>query len=170
MRRPLLAALLAASCAHRAPSRPVITSANSPTPTADLRDKDLSREGKERGITEFALAGVTGALSASLLVLGGFELKRGYEIRDFCAIPMAIQAPECTTLTGDPFVAAKVSAGLSFFFAVPIGVASGFLLRRGLRVREDAREWRAANPELSSLRVAPWSTRQGGGLGLRFRF
>jgi len=169
MRRPLLAVLMAASCAHRT-SQPVITSANSPTPTADLRDKDLSREGKERGITEFALAGVTGALSTSLLVLGGFELKRGYEIRDFCAIPSAIQRPECSTLTGDPFVAAKISAGLSFFLAVPIGIASGFLLRRGLRVQEDAREWRAANPELSSLRVAPWSTRRGGGLGLSFRF
>jgi len=170
MRRPLLAALMAASCAHRAPSRPVITSASSPTPTAEQRDKDLSREGKERGITEFALTGVTGALSASLLVIGGYELKRAYELHDFCAIPSAIQAPECASFTGDPVVAAKISAGLSFFLAVPIGIASGFLLRRGLRVQEDAREWRAANPELSSLRLAPWSTRRGGGLGLFLRF
>ncbi len=148
----------------------MITSANSPTPTADLRDKDLSREGKDRGVTEFALAGVTGAVSASLLVLGGLEIRRGNEIREFCSAPSTVQRAECITLTGDPVVATRISAGLSFFFAVPIGIASGFLVRRGLRVQRDARAWREANPELSTLRVSPWSTRHGGGLGLHLRF
>ncbi len=169
----IVSALLsgAGACAHRGPTPPVITSANSPTPKAALADHDLSRGGTESGTTEFALAGVTAALTGTLLVLGGLQVRRSLEIRDYCAMAWAFTPKECQTLIGgDPERAAKISAGLSFTLAVPITIASAFLLRRGLRIRRDALAWRRQNPTLSSLRLAPWTKHRGGGLALRFRF
>ena len=167
----LTSALFTGACAHKGSSPPVITSADSPTPKAALADQDLSHGGTEHGAIEFALAGVTAGLSSTLVVLGGLQVRRSLEIRDYCAMAWTFTPEECQTLTGaDPERAAKISAGLSFSLAVPITIASAFLLRRGLRIRRHALAWRQANPALSSLRLAPWTQRRGGGLSLRFRF
>lgn len=167
----LTSALLTGSCAHKRPALAVITSANSPTPKAAIADKDLSNGGTESGVIEFALAGVTASLAASLLMLGGFQVRRGQELQKHCAMAWTFTPKECQTFTGgDPERAAKISAGLSFTLAVPIGVASAFLLRRGLRIRRDALAWHRQNPALSNLRLAPWTRHKGGGLALQFHF
>ncbi len=167
----ITSALFTGACAHKRPALVVITSANSPTPKAAKADKDLSHGGTENGVIEFALAGVTASLAASLLVLGGFQIRRGQEYQEYCSMAWTIPPPECQTLTGGNTVrAAKISAGLSFTLAVPIGIASAFLLRRGLRIRRDALAWRQQNPALSNLSLAPWTKRKGGGLALQLRF
>lgn len=169
-----LACALAPACAH-GPQPPVITSANSPTRDEDRAERDLSRGGRERGAVEFTLAGVTAALSATLITIGAVQLHRGLEIRDYCATPVGAPPelpddPACYPLTGDPYRNAAVSSGLSFFLAVPVAVASGFLVRRGLRVKRDYQEWRAANPGLARARLSPWAGSQGGGVALQLRF
>ncbi|MEZ4385922.1 MAG: hypothetical protein R3A79_31675 [Nannocystaceae bacterium] len=161
-----LSLISAGACAHGGAAPPVITSANSPA--AEERDADLSRGGAERGAVEFALAGVTGALSVTLIALGGAQLHRAYEIRDYC--DEHANDPACSPLTGDPYVAGVVSSSLSFFFAVPSAIASGFLIRRGLRTRRDYDAWRAKNPGLAGARVTPWMRQGGGGVGLHVRF
>ncbi|MCA9660603.1 MAG: hypothetical protein KC486_19840 [Myxococcales bacterium] len=156
------------ACAHGGAAPPVINSENSPTGANEAADRDLSHGGSERGAVEFALAGVTGALSITLITLGGVQLKRSYEIRDYCDDHTT--DPACTPLTGDPYVAGVISSSLSFFFAVPSAIASGFLLRRGLRTRRDYDVWQAKNPGLAGARVTPWLRRGGGGVGINLRF
>lgn len=174
MARRSLAALtaltLALACAHQGPRPPVITSSNSPTRDGDAPEGDRSHGGRERGVVEFALTGVTAALSATLITLGAVQLHRGLVIRDHCQTPAGRSDDVCAPLTGDPYVNATVSSALSFVLAVPVAVASGFLARRGLRIQRDYRAWREKNPELARLRLAPWASAQGGGLGLRLRF
>lgn len=115
----------------------------------------------ERGDVEIGLGAATAAVSGALVGVGTYEAVRAVRVRSYCADPGS--DPEldptivCTgPLGGDPFVAAVVSSSLSFAFAVPIAVASGFLLRRGIVTR---RAWKAAQ-SVGKLSVRPWSNGQ----------
>ncbi|MCY0989828.1 hypothetical protein OV203_22005 [Nannocystis sp. ILAH1] len=114
----------------------------------------------ERGDVEIGLGAVTAAVSGALVGVGTYEAVRAVRVRSICtgqsADPERDPTIVCTgPLGGDPFVAAVVSSSLSFAFAVPIAVASGFLLRRGIATR---RAWKAgANNKMS---VRPWSNGQ----------
>lgn len=132
---------------------------------------DLSRGGTERGDVELGLGVVTSVVAASLVGHGGYQAWRGVEVRRYCDEPSSFDDPNYTVFCstpfgGDPFVAAIVSSSLSFAFAVPIAVAGGFLLRRGVLTR---RAWRARQaPKLS---VQPWPIGQrGGGVSLGVSF
>lgn len=126
----------------------------------------------ERGDVEIGLGVVTTAAAGVLVGLGGYEAFRAVRVRRYCSQSGSFDDPNyptyCTTLLGgDPFVPAVVSSSLSFAFAVPIAVAGGFLLRRGIVAR---RNWKAARA-LSNMSVRPWSNgHHGAGLwfGLRF--
>jgi len=144
-------------------------------PHPDGVTTDLSRGGRERGVLEFTLAGVTAATSATLITLGAVGVHRAREIRAYCdALPTDDQgfvigddAP-CRALLGDPATNQLVSASLSFIFAAPMALASAFLLRRGLRIHRDYKRARAATD--LALQPAPYLTPGGGGLSLTLRF
>ncbi len=158
---------LACACAPPAGGPPVI-SPEQGTPV-DEGSRDLSRGGRERGVVEFALAGVTAATSVTLISLGAYQLHRGIEIRDYCeSLPIDADKSVCITPNGDPYVNAVVSSTLSFFFAVPMTVASGFLVRRGLRIQRDYKRVRDARS--ARLHTTPWATPRGAGLGFTLRF
>ena len=157
-----LALSLALGCAAPA-AGPVVISPEQGTSVPE-EERDRSRGGRERGVIEFALAGVTAATAATLVTLGAVGLHRGREIRAYCE-GEEVDVSVCQTPTGDPYVNAAVSASLSFFFAAPMATASGFLLRRGLRIQRDYRRWQAAQ-----VSAAPWAGPRGAGLGVRVRF
>lgn len=157
------------ACAAGGP--PVITpDLGEPLPEGS---RDLSRGGRERGVLEFTLAGVTAATSATLITFGAVGVHRARELRAYCDdLPvdeqgLVIDDPVCRSFTGDPVVNQLVSAGLSFFFAAPMGVASAFLLRRGLRIHRDYKRARATD---LTFRPAPYLTPRGAGLTLTLRF
>ena len=159
-----LALSLALGCSPPA-AGPVVISPEQGAPVPE-EERDRSRGGRERGVIEFALAGVTAATAATLVTLGAVQLYRGREIRAYCeGPPEEVDFSVCQTPTGDPSVNAAVSASLSFFFAAPMATASGFLLRRGLRIQRDYRRWQAAQ-----VSAAPWAGPRGAGLGVRLRF
>jgi hypothetical protein len=132
---------------------------------------DLSRGGAEKGDVELALGAVTGGVAAALIGVGSYEAWRAVQVRNYCQSSDSFDDADymvfCTTpLGGDPFVTAIVSSSLSLAFSLPVAVASGFLLRRGVLTR---RAWqKARNTKLS---VTPWSMgQQAGGLRLRVDF
>lgn len=126
----------------------------------------------ERGDVELGLGVVTAVVSGVLLGVGTYGAWRAAEVRRYCGKPEASDDREydafCTTpFGGDPAVGAAVSSSLSFAFAVPIAVASGFLLRRGVTAR---RAWQQARPA-SNLSLRAWSNGQhSAGLRLDLRF
>lgn len=132
---------------------------------------DLSRGGAEKGDVELALGAVTGGVAAALIGVGGYEAWRAVQVRDYCQSPASFDDANymafCTTpLGGDPFVTAIVSSSLSLAFSLPVAVASGFLLRRGVLTR---RAWHRARA--AKLSVGTWSAgQQAGGLRLRVDF
>jgi hypothetical protein len=132
---------------------------------------DLSRGGSEKGDVELALGAVTGGVAAALIGVGSYEAWRAVQVRDYCQSPASFDDANymvyCTTpLGGDPFVTAIVSSSLSLAFSLPVAVASGLLLRRGVLTR---RAWQKARG--TKLSVAPWSMgQQAGGLRLRVDF
>lgn len=125
-----------------------------------------------RGDVELGLGVVTAAVAGVLVGVGSHEAWRGVQVRNYCRRPGTTvdenYAAFCTTpLGGDPFVAAVVSSTLSLTFAVPIAVASGFLLRRGVLLRE---AWRRAQ-DSRNMSLRPWSIgHHGAGLSLGLRF
>ncbi|MBZ5711109.1 hypothetical protein [Nannocystis pusilla] len=115
----------------------------------------------ERGDVEIGLGAVTAAVAGALVGVGSYEAYRAVRTRNYCTLQNWLRDPEYSThcmgpLGGDPFVAAVVSSSLSFAFAVPIAVASGFLLRRGIVTR---RAWKAARPA-NKMSFRPWSNGQ----------
>lgn len=126
----------------------------------------------ERGDVELGLGAVTTAVAGVLVGVGTYEAWRGVQVRRYCTREGAFDDPEydafCTTpLGGDPFTAAVVSSSLSFAFAVPIAVAGGFLLRRGVAAR---RAWKAG-PGVKNMSLRAWSNGQhGAGLSFGLRF
>lgn len=129
-------------------------------------DVDRSEAGTRRGVLELSLGSVVAASAGLLVGRGAWEVVRARRIEDDCAMGSA--AIECELFTR-PGRQARIAAGLSFGFAGVLGLASGFLLVRGIRIHRDWREWHAQNARLS---LQPWASlrHRGGGLSLRLRF
>lgn len=130
--------------------------------------------GKDRGDIEIALGTVTAAVSATLVGLGVYGVVRSVQLREYCNMEPEyidefmmvdpLYASVCQDLVNpNPARAAAISGGLSIAFAVPIAVGSGFLLRKGVRMR---REWK----RVQGLALRPWSPTGGRGAGLMFGF
>ncbi len=124
---------------------------------------DLSLGGERRGGIELALGSITAVLAGVLIGRGAWELANARKAKRNCA--GGEMEPDCGILL-EPGRAAQIAAGLSFGFAVPVAIASGFLFRRGVRIRRDYQRF------VASQRVAmsPWGDRSGGGVTLRLRF
>lgn len=157
-----LVAVCMAGCARAQQSSPrVVTPPRGAEPAGDL-----SRGGTEKGDVELALGAITGAVAGALIGVGSYEAWRAVQVRSYCQSPASFDDPNfpvfCSTpLGGDPFAAAIVSSSLSLAFSLPVAVASGFLLRRGVLAR---RAWRA---RATGLSLRPWSDGQrAGGLAL----
>lgn len=111
------------------------------------------------GIVEISLGSVALGAGAALVAWGGVELARGLEQQRRCAEPDAFDVADCTT---DPASFDFAASGLAFGFSVPVFVAGGFLLAKGVRARREAR-----SPELS---LTGGAGRGGGSLGVVLRF
>jgi hypothetical protein len=168
-----LVAVCVAGCARAQHDRAVGGKGSPPVvlpPRGAEPASDLSR-GADRGDVELALGAVTGGVAAALIGVGSYEAWRAVQVRSYCQSPDSFDDANymafCTTpLGGDPFVTAIVSSSLSLAFSLPVAVASGFLLRRGVLMR---RAWQKARS--TKLSVAPWSMgQQAGGLRLRVDF
>lgn len=128
-------------------------------------DVDRSEGGTRRGVLELTLGSIVGATSGLLVGRGVWEVIRAGRIEDECAT--GSDAIECTFVR--PGRQARIAAGLSFGFAGVLGLASGFLIVRGIRIHRDWREWKAEQARVS---LSPWASvrDRGGGLSLRLRF
>ena len=129
---------------------------------------DRSEAGSRRGVLELALGSVVGGTAGLLIGRGVWEIGQARRIEEACL--MGGDALECTFAS--PGRQARIAVGLNFGFAGVLGLASGFLLARGIRIHRDYRTWVRENPTEARLTVQPWaSVRQpGGGLSLRVRF
>jgi hypothetical protein len=145
-----------------------------PTPGVVTPDKPTraAPQGKDRGDIEIALGSVTAAVSATLVALGVYSAVRSVQLREYCAMepqyidegPDPLYQSVCRDLVNpNPARAAGISSGLSFVFAVPVAVGSGFLLRKGIRMR---REWK----RVQGVSLRPWSPAGWRGAGLRLEF
>jgi hypothetical protein len=124
----------------------------------------MSRGGERRGGIEIALGSLALGLSVALIARGGWEVANARRLDRHCsANPDDL---ECIAL-GDPVIGAKVAAGLSFGFAIPVAIGGGFLLAHGLRVRRDWKAWHQRQHELT---VLPSAGRSGAGVSMRLRF
>lgn len=132
-------------------------------------------QGKDRGDVEISLGSVTTAVAATLVGLGIYGAWRSVKIREYCSAPPdvitefdttdPVYESVCNDLSGvDPGRAAAVSSGLSLAFAVPIAIGGGFLLRKGVRMRQ---AWKRVHVQGLSLR--PWAP-AGRGAGVTFGF
>ncbi len=129
-------------------------------------DVDRSDGGTRQGVLELTLGSITGATSLLLVARGIWELREAEQLARDCAAQVS-DAIECGFL--NPARGGRIAAGLSFGFAVPIGLASGFLLARGIRIHRDYRKW---TREHARLRLQPWASvrHRGGGLTVELRF
>lgn len=133
-------------------------------------DTDPSRGGTRRGGIELTLASLTAVLTAVLIGRGTWELVRAARLRKRCADAIHSDPflsefdPECDVQR--PGLGGRISGGLSLGFAVPIGIASGFLFAYGLKINRHYRKLAAER----GLAVTPWLGRSGGGVGVRLRF
>lgn len=126
---------------------------------------DRSEGGTRQGVLELTLGSVVAGTSGLLVGRGIWELFQSRRVTEACM--SGVDSIDCTF--PNPGRQPKIAAGLSFGFAAVIGVAAGFLLVRGVRIRRDYREFEARQARVS---VQPWaSVRQpAGGLSLRLRF
>lgn len=138
------------------------------------RAERTAPRGKDRGDIEIALGGVTAAVSATLVGLGVYSAWRAATIREYCMedpviiefeMPDPAKESVCNDLTQrDPVRSSAVSSALSFAFAVPIAVGSGFLLRKGLRMRREYKR-------VQGLSIGPWAPGwRGAGVSVGFAF
>ena len=133
----------------------------------------LSDGGTDRGSLEIALGTVTLAAAVGLVVYGSIEIVRGVDLDRACSgqEPILEGGGERDCAYSPPFVESPrfhfASAGLSYGFAVPLTIAAGFLLRKGIRIRRDHAAFHRAHAE---LRFTPAfvPTRAGFGVDLRF--
>lgn len=130
---------------------------------AERRSRDMSRGGTEDGTFEFVLGGLTAAVTAVLIGRGIWELTQIDETRKACENG----GTEAACLGDNPGRGNQIAAGLSFGFAVPLSVATGFLFSRAVRARRDHRAWHEQHPEVS---LHPSVGPRGGGLALQLRF
>lgn len=128
--------------------------------------------GQDRGDIEIVLGAVTAAVSATLVGLGIYNARRSVVLREYCMQEPTLDALEmpdvvydslCNEIVGaDPARSSAISSGLAFGFAVPVALSSGFLLRKGVRMR---REYKRVH----GVALRPWSP-GGRGAGLTFGF
>lgn len=148
------------------PQRVAPTKRNGKQRRADRAARDFSRGGTERGGVEFGIAAAATIATGALIGRGIWELTQIDDTRRNCregAVELACRSEDLGR--GN-----KIAAGLSFGFAVPVGVAAGWLWARAVRTRRDHRAWHAAHPDAASFSVRPIASRRGGGLVLRGRF
>jgi hypothetical protein len=127
---------------------------------------DLSLGGTRRGGIELALGSITALITGVLIGRGVWEVVTAARVKRRCAGEIAVDDPECGVLL-KPGRAGQIAAGLTFGFAVPMAIASGFLFRRGIRMRRDYRRFVA---QQHAVAFSPWGDRTGGGVSLRLRF
>lgn len=125
----------------------------------------MSESGRRQGVTELSLGAVTGTVSLILIGRGIWELTELQRLRRECDAFGGSDDLGCQLR--NPPLHPGIAAGLSFGFAVPLGVASGLLLGRGVRIHRDYKAYRKAHPEVA---LHPWGGPGGGGLTLRGRF
>jgi hypothetical protein len=130
---------------------------------AEARSRDMSQGGERRGGIEIALGSFGLALAVGLIGRGGWEVVNAQRLARRCGDQP--DDPACLG-PGNPVVGAKVAAGLSFAFAVPVAIGGGFLLAHGLRIRRDWKAWHARQRALS---LVPSAGPTGAGLALRLR-
>jgi hypothetical protein len=126
--------------------------------------KDWSEAGSRRGAIEFTLGGVAVALFGVLIGRGAWEIAEGRELERGCADGTAMDL-QCDF--ANPSRGHYVAAGLSFGFAVPMAIASGFLFAHGARINRDYKAWQL---EQRRVTLMPSASRRSGGLTLRVRF
>jgi len=129
---------------------------------------DRSEAGSRRGILELTLGSVVGATAGALVGRGAWEIVRARRIEETCATGTGT-AIECSFIS--PGRQGRIAAGLSFGFAGVLGLASGFLLARGVRIHRDYVEWTRKNGR-AQLGVRGWASVQqpSAGVSLRIRF
>jgi hypothetical protein len=131
----------------------------------------LSEGGTNAGALELSLGSIVGVISASLIANGIFQLMVGLDRADACAQPGAEADPQCFSV--DRPGLRYAASGLSFAFAIPTAVASALWIRRGVRVNQDYRAYRAqqSSTPRRSLRIQPYVGLRGrAGLSLSLRF
>jgi hypothetical protein len=131
---------------------------------AEARARDMSQGGERRGGIEIALGSMALGLSVALIARGAWEVVNAQKLARRCSDDP--DDVECITL-GNPVTGAKVAAGLSFAFAVPVAIGGGFLLAHGLRIRRDWKAWHRRQREVA---LVPSGGRSGAALSLRVRF
>lgn len=132
-------------------------------------DADLSRGGERKGGIEFALGSITAALTATLIGRGIWELVVAERTAKQCAAGTT-DDPTCSFLGTKPGRGGQVAGGLSLAFAVPVGLASGFLFRYAVRIRRDYHRYQRDHADTPAVALSPWLGRSGGGVGVRLRF
>lgn len=128
---------------------------------AQRRTEDASEGGRRNGILELTLGSIATTVSAVLIGRGGWELARADEAREHCDDGSI--DPACSST--NPARGNYIAAGLSFGFSVPIAIAGGLLLARGVRIHRDYRAHRARE-----VTVRSWGSADGAGLSVRWRF
>ncbi len=127
------------------------------------RARDESQGGTENGTFEFVLGSVAAAITAAVIGRGVWELTQIEQQQKDCANG----ASDLACGTDNQGRGNRIAAGLSFGFAVPMALATGFLFARGARTRRDHKTWHAEHPQVS---LRPSASRTGGGLALQLRF
>jgi|GEM_PF-2190866 len=130
---------------------------------AARRARDDSQGGTEDGTFEFVLGSLTAAVTAVVIGRGVWELTRIGQLQRDCDNGSS----DVDCVTGNVGQGNRIAAGLSFGFAVPMSVATGFLFARAVRTRRDYRAWHQQHPSVSLM---PSAGRRGGGLALQVRF
>jgi hypothetical protein len=125
------------------------------------KDADLSEGGQRRGVMELTLGGVTGGVSLLLIGRGIWEVFEARRLARECDT-----SDEIACSLANPPLHPRIAAGLSFAFAVPIGVASGLLFARGARIHRDYEKFHRAH----RVSIRPWTTGEAGGLVVGGRF
>lgn len=125
---------------------------------------DTSEGGTKQGALQITLGSLLLGLGGVLIGRGIWEIPRAKALDDACAAGTT-DDPACAQLE-HPGRTGRISAGLSFAAAVPIGVAGSLLLARGIRIRRDHRRWHATHEVV----VRPMLGPRGLGLGVEARF
>jgi hypothetical protein len=131
---------------------------------AERAKRDFSEGGTRRGAIEFTLGSAAAVLFGVLIGRGAWEVVEGQKLDRGCADGTAMDL-QCDF--ANPSRGHRVAAGLSFGFAVPMAIASGFLFAHGARVHRDYKAWQV---EQQRVQLLPSASRRAAGLSLRVRF
>ena len=131
-------------------------------------DVDRSEGGTRQGVLELTLGSIVAGTSVLLVGRGAWEVVQARKTEQACEDGM--DSIDCQF--ANPGRQGRIAAGLSFGFAVVIGVAASFLLIRGVRTNRDYREFTRKAKPTARVSVQPWATvrEPAGGLSLQLRF